>query len=223
MSKEFYIILSIEGTEYADYKVTVSQINLPVNEQIKRMKKAFELPCENDYVLARKIREVCGRELVEIISEEKYNRTFSDVEIHNGDTLFLLLKNTYKSRDKEDFIVNLTIEGTEYEDVEVHITKPDETLREHIEKIVSVFELPKIDNGGNCLIYLLGREISEGEDPEIMEFEDYDGRELTLHDYNVHIGDKLHLISVPIAGYACPVPLEMNEKWNEIYSRLMCI
>ena len=42
--------------------------------------------------------------------------------------------------------------------------------------------------------------MEEGEEPEILEFEDEDGREQALIDYNIQPGDHLHLISVPIAG-----------------------
>ena len=59
---------------------------------------------------------------------------------------------------------------------------------------------PKLDNGGNPIQYLLGQIMDDGEEPEILEFEDEDGREQALIDYNIQPGDHLHLISVPIAG-----------------------
>ena len=99
-----------------------------------------------------------------------------------------------------EFIVNLTIDGTSYEEVEVKVTDPNKTIRDQISSIVSVFELPKIDNGGNPIQYLLGQIMEDGGEPEILEFEDADGREHALIDYNVQPGDHLHLISVPIAG-----------------------
>lgn len=102
--------------------------------------------------------------------------------------------------EDDEFIIILTIEGTEYEEVEVKVTDPQKTLRDQISSIVSVFELPKLDNGGNPMQYLLGQIMSEGDDPEILEFEDCDGREQTLVDYNIQPNDHLHLISVPIAG-----------------------
>ena len=102
--------------------------------------------------------------------------------------------------EEEEFIINLTIDGTEYEEVEVKVTDPNKTIRDQITSIVSVFELPKIDNGGNPIQYLLGQIMEEGEEPEILEFEDEDGREQALIDYNIQPGDHLHLISVPIAG-----------------------
>ena len=100
---------------------------------------------------------------------------------------------------EEDFLINLTIDGTEYEEVEVQVTDPNKTIRDQISSIVQVFELPKIDGGGNPIQYLLGRIATDGED-EILEWEDEAGREMALIDYNVQPGDHLHLISVPIAG-----------------------
>lgn len=101
---------------------------------------------------------------------------------------------------EDEFIINLTIDGTSYEEVEVKVTDPNKTIRDQINSIVQVFELPKMDNGGNPIQYLLGQILEEGEEPEILEFEDEDGRERCLLDYNVQPGDYLHLISVPIAG-----------------------
>lgn len=100
----------------------------------------------------------------------------------------------------DEFIINLTIDGTSYEEVEVKVTDPNKTIRDQINSIVQVFELPKMDNGGNPIQYLLGQIREEGEEPEILEFEDEDGREQCFEDYNVQPGDCLHLISVPIAG-----------------------
>jgi len=100
----------------------------------------------------------------------------------------------------EEFIINLTIDGTEYEEVEVKVTDPNKTIRDQINNIVQVFELPKMDNGGNPIQYLLGQMLEDGEEPEILYFEDENGREQCLLDYNVQPGDHLHLISVPIAG-----------------------
>lgn len=102
--------------------------------------------------------------------------------------------------DDDEFIINLTIDGTSYEEVEVKVTDPNKTIRDQIASIVAVFELPKLDNGGNPIQYLLGQIIDNGEEPEILEFEDEDGREQALIDYNIQPGDHLHLISVPIAG-----------------------
>lgn len=101
---------------------------------------------------------------------------------------------------EDEFIINLTIDGTSYEEVEVKVNDPNKTIRDQIASIVQVFELPKMDNGGNPIQYLLGQMLEEGDEPEILDFEDEDGREQALVDYNIQPGDHLHLISVPIAG-----------------------
>ena len=113
----------------------------------------------------------------------------------------------------EEFIITLTIEGTQYEEVEVEVTDPMKTIREQINSIVEVFHLPKMDNGGrigwkyadmtltwdglpqNMVDVLVGM---SGECT--LEFDDAEGREQTLTDYNVQPGDRLHLISRAIAG-----------------------
>ena len=50
---------------------------------------------------------------------------------------------------QEEFIVMLTIDGTSYDEIEVKVTDPNKTVRDQINSIVQVFELPKMDNGGN--------------------------------------------------------------------------
>lgn len=101
---------------------------------------------------------------------------------------------------EDEFIINLTIDGTSYEEVEVKVTDPNKTIRDQIASIVQVFELPKMDNGGTPINYLLGQILDDGEEPKILEFTDDEGREQALVDYNIQPGDHLHLISVPIAG-----------------------
>ena len=59
--------------------------------------------------------------------------------------------------EDDEFIINLTIDGTSYEEVEVKVTDPNKTIRDQISSIVTVFELPKLDNGGNPIQYLLGQ------------------------------------------------------------------
>ncbi len=96
-----------------------------------------------------------------------------------------------------DFIIRLTIDGSEYEEVELKVQDPNKPLREQVESIVNVFELPKMDGGGNPVQYLLGLDDDEH---TILDYEDEYGREQILDDYNVQSGDLLHLISIPIAG-----------------------
>ena len=100
----------------------------------------------------------------------------------------------------EDFIVHLTIEGTECEDVEVKIEDLCRSIRLLVNNIIREFELPMMDAGGNPLSYFLGK-IYEGEDdPVIFEKEDEDGNELCLLDYDVASGDHLVLICSVLSG-----------------------
>lgn len=98
-----------------------------------------------------------------------------------------------------EFIIKLAIDGTSFEDVEFKIADPNMTIRNQISCIVSLFELPKIDNGGYPIQYLLGRILEDRDEPEpeILEFYDVDGCELTFIDYNVRSEDHLHLIVQP--------------------------
>ena len=100
-----------------------------------------------------------------------------------------------------DFIIYLTIEGTEYKDIEVKVGNPNLTIKQQINSIVNVFELPlDINNGGHPYQYLLGHIIDDGEEIEILEFEDEDGREQSFYDYNIRPGDKLHLFAELVCG-----------------------
>lgn len=101
---------------------------------------------------------------------------------------------------EEEFIINLTIDGTEYEEVQVEITDPNKSIRDTIASIVNAFNLPKVDGGGTPLQYMLGQMMDNDDEPIILEYEDEDGREQALSDYNIQPGDYLHLTSIPIAG-----------------------
>lgn len=100
----------------------------------------------------------------------------------------------------DEFIIYLSIDGTSYDEVEVKVTDPTKTIRDQIASIVQVFELPKMDPGGNPIQYVLGQVMDDDGEPEILEPIDDDGRELALIDYNIQPEDHLHLISIPIAG-----------------------
>lgn len=102
---------------------------------------------------------------------------------------------------EEDFFIYLTIEGTPYEDVEIKVSDPNKAIRDQIASIVQVFELPKMDNGGMPIQYLLGMTHEDGNEPEILELEDEDGREQAIIDYNIQPGDHLHLCSIPVPGF----------------------
>lgn len=101
----------------------------------------------------------------------------------------------------DEFIIKLTIEGTSYEKVEVKVTDPLKTIREQISSIVSVFKLSYIGQFGDLFQYILGRFMEDGCE-EILEFEDADGCEQTLVDYNVQPGDHLLLVRIPLVGGA---------------------
>ena len=96
---------------------------------------------------------------------------------------------------QEEFIVMLTIDGTAYDEIEVKVSDPNKTVREQIDSIIQV-----MDNGGNPIQNLLGKLMDGDEEPAVLEFEDEEGREMALIDYDIQPLDHLHLISVPIAG-----------------------
>lgn len=102
--------------------------------------------------------------------------------------------------DNKDLVVSLTIVGSEYEEVEVLVTDPNKTIRDQINSIITVFELPKIDYEGNPIKYLLGKIMGDDIEPESLEFEDSEGREQSFVDYKIKPGDKLELSSVPLYG-----------------------
>lgn len=99
----------------------------------------------------------------------------------------------------EPFLVTLSIEGSQYEEVEVEVTDPMKTIRDQINKIVEVFELQKMDSNGTPITYRLGQ-MNDDVEPFIFEFEDEQGRYQTLSDYNVQSGDRLVLVKEVIAG-----------------------
>jgi len=114
---------------------------------------------------------------------------------------FLYLLNFKRMNKLFDFMikVEITVDGMNHDSFSfwLDVMSP---IREVINKIVVDLNLPRIDHGGNPIQYLLGQIVEDGEEPEILEFEDEDGREQALVDYNIHPGDHLHLLSVPIAG-----------------------
>lgn len=101
---------------------------------------------------------------------------------------------------EDELIINLTIAGSAYEDVEVKVSDPNKTIRDQISSIVQVFELPKVDVCGNPIEYLLGQVLEEGGEAEILEFEDEDGNEQSLMDYDIKNGDHLHLMQPALYG-----------------------
>lgn len=98
----------------------------------------------------------------------------------------------------DKFNIFIDIEGTDISDQEI-IIDPYQSIRKLRDEIVKAFNQPRYDNGENPLQYLLGLAIQE-EEPMILDFEDEDGREQCILDYDVMPGDRFILLSVPIAG-----------------------
>ncbi len=123
--------------------------------------------------------------------------------------------------ENEDiFLIHLSIEDTEHEDVEVLVSDPNKTIRDTISSIVQVFTLPKTDGGGYPIEYILGRITEDGE-TEVLFPEDEEGLEMSLIEYGVQPGDMLQVHHVPIAGYGCPIPSKMIEDYSKsiMYSK----
>lgn len=105
----------------------------------------------------------------------------------------------YMMHKKDELIISLTIEYPEYNEIEVKITNPSRSIRTTIDKMIEVFQLPKIDRWGSQIPYVLG--IYEGlEEPIVLEFEDEDGNEVSLLDYDIKPGDHLVLSVLPYLG-----------------------
>lgn len=102
-------------------------------------------------------------------------------------------------REKCEFIISLTIEYPEYDEIEVKITNPNKSIRATIDKMIDVFQLPKIDRFGSQLPYVLGI-YEEFEELVVLDFEDEDGNAQSLLDYNIKSGDHLVLFVVPYLG-----------------------
>lgn len=60
------------------------------------------------------------------------------------------------TNSSDDFIIYLTIEGTDYENIATEISNPCASIRNLVDGIVQGFNLPKMDNGGNPCKYLIG-------------------------------------------------------------------
>lgn len=86
------------------------------------------------------------------------------------------------------------------EENEVMIEDLNKTIRDEVATIVNVFNLPKLDGGGNPVIYELYK-IEPG-NPEgiLLRTEDENGDEMAMIDFDIKRGDYLELVQVPIAG-----------------------
>lgn len=233
--EDFFINLTIDGTSYEEVEVKVTDPNKTIRDQINSIVQLFELPKMDNggtpiqYLLGQMLDDSDDPKILDFEDEDGHEQSLMDYNIQPGDSLHLCAcpvayacpvpDEMEKELYNDDFIIHLTIEGTEFEGIEVKVTDPSKTIRDQINSIIRVFELPKMDNGGNPIQYLLGQILDDSEEPEIFDFEDEDGREQCLLDYNIQPGDSLCLCTCPVAGYACPVPSEMGKKWMQYYLR----
>ena len=95
----------------------------------------------------------------------------------------------------EEFYIVLSINGDENE---VDISNPYDTLSMLIDNIIHIFELPRVDGGGNPVTYFLGKTDESGE--EIILQPEKNKQEQNLMDYGIQSGDTLILTMVPLAG-----------------------
>ena len=134
-----------------------------------------------------------------ISNTEDLKRSFSLDEWHK-----------WAMKSNDPLIVNLTIEGTEYEDMEVAVSNPRKTIRQQVESIIKVFELPTNGYDGRPIDYFLGKMMMDDyeEEPFLMSFEDEDGKEMTLLDFDVKSGDHIALVRNVLYGSAIiwPIP-----------------
>lgn len=210
MNSSIYIRLTIEGTNYDNYRFLLSRPNLTIKEQIERIKQVLSLPAQNYYSLGRKLRTVCGHELVEIIRKEQYDHSLIDIGLKSEDSLFLLVDNPEVEGQDVEFIINLIIGEEEHE---VCVSHPQNTVREQISSIKKVFELQDFSCGGDPVLYELYKQIEDNPEGILIRSEDEEGNELTFLQNGVRPGDKIEVCCVPIAGYACPIPVEMQDRW----------
>ena len=118
----------------------------------------------------------------------------------------------------EDMVIYLTIEGTEYSNVEVLVSDPNKTIQEEIENIIKVFELPRFHNDGiTPRQYLLGIMEDNDEEPRVLEFEDEKGRKQSILDYDIRPGAHLRLEQIPL--YGCFFDANENQKKVPFYKR----
>lgn len=176
----------------------VSEITLAC-KKLNIDEKKIELERENLLLDVLKVNDAKQQaELKSLIKESSPIRLKYQIEELPFDTQQTEVRPTENEDfyNEEDFIIYLTIDGTEYEEIEVRVTDTKKTIRNQVKSIVSVFELPEKDKEGNSIQYLLGVML-DGE-PVILEFEDEDGHEQTFLDYDIQSGDHLHIISVKI-------------------------
>lgn len=101
--------------------------------------------------------------------------------------------------NKDELIISLTVEYPKREEVEVKIANPNKSIRAIINKMIDVFQLPKIDRFGTQIPYVLGV-YEELDEHNVLDFEDENGNAQSLVDYDVKSGDHLVLFVVPYLG-----------------------
>lgn len=115
------------------------------------------------------------------------------------------------------YYILLSVEGTSIKGIQLSLDNPNHTIREVMDYIVKLYNLPSMDGGGNPLQYFLGLIVDDSGETEILEFEDENGQELTLTDYNILSGTNIQIIAFPIAGgMACQAPQPSCVPENEI-------
>lgn len=122
--------------------------------------------------------------------------------------------------NNESFFIDLTIEGPSYKKVGLLIRNPNETIRDFINRIVCHYELPEKDRSGTLLRYVLGQ-LRGSDEPDLLDFEDEDGLEQSLLDYDVRHGDHLLLMPVPIAGGYNPMRITYMPRKGSFIRRLL--
>lgn len=70
MDDSFILTITVEETDFIDSELMIDRPNQTIKELIDQLKQICELPNECNYNLARKLRNVCGHELIEMIRED---------------------------------------------------------------------------------------------------------------------------------------------------------
>lgn len=126
---------------------------------------------------------------------------------------------------KDASYIKLTMDGinTVIESLDIEFVNPCPIfIRELVDNMVSTYELPKTNDDGVPIQYMLGLENKyDGEDAEliILEFTDDEGNELTLSDYDVKPDAHFHLIGV-LTVEIQPQQPQVKKKHSIVYDFL---
>ena len=220
---DLIIHLTINGTVFDEVEIQIRNPNNSVRHHINTLIQTFGLPITDEsgrrlfYFLALFEENQVAPKILEPEDKDGKEISLTEHNINTGDYLLLFSipsrtqPSSKPNNEYEDpLFVTLSIEGTQLEEVEVEITDPMRSISEQIKRIVETFELQKMDSNGNPITYCMGQE-REDSDPLIFDFQDEQGREQTLVDYNVKFGDKLFLITQSCA-YGGPIPDDFQQK-----------